>query len=268
VQMRPTVVGSMEHIALSYSFACPAEAKILSIQQQQDTVPHDQSQDNSLLPSQAPNQPDDSLEQILDIMEPFYEASHGPLQTPALSQPNTSLQTPAPSQPNTSLQGQQSAKQNNLGPARLSQKSDPVSGSGPKESGVMLGSGHESAQSRVDHVGFQAATQQSATRAQTSTVSGMQSDRQQSQDMHHNFSSAAAPVLSGDDRCNTAEQQACATDDGDFEQMMARFDELERQEAAQDSTVSAGMPSLKPDLCAQALSLQLIMLVSVPVSLP
>ena len=37
-------------------------------------------------------------------------------------------------------------------------------------------------------------------------------------------------------------QHACATDDGDFERMMARFDDLEKQEAAaQNGAVTAGL---------------------------
>ena len=36
-------------------------------------------------------------------------------------------------------------------------------------------------------------------------------------------------------------QRACATDDGDFERMMARFAELEKQEAAQSGKGSAGV---------------------------
>ncbi|KAA6424750.1 MAG: hypothetical protein FRX49_05417 [Trebouxia sp. A1-2] len=39
-------------------------------------------------------------------------------------------------------------------------------------------------------------------------------------------------------------QQACATDDGDFERMMARFAELEKQEAAQSGKGLAGSPGV------------------------
>lgn len=45
------------------------------------------------------------------------------------------------------------------------------------------------------------------------------------------------------DEQHAGQQQACATDDGDFERMMAHFDELERQEAAQSGGASAGIAS-------------------------
>lgn len=50
---------------------------------------------------------------------------------------------------------------------------------------------------------------------------------------------AAGGAAGGAEESNTLQQQACATDDGEFEKMMARFDDRERQEAAADGRASA-----------------------------
>ena len=43
-----------------------------------------------------------------------------------------------------------------------------------------------------------------------------------------------------DDSSASTAEQACTTDDGDFERMMARFDDLAKQEAADAALGAAG----------------------------
>ena len=50
---------------------------------------------------------------------------------------------------------------------------------------------------------------------------------------------AAGGAAGGAEEPKTLRQQACATNDGEFEKMMAKLDALERQEAAADGRASA-----------------------------
>lgn len=53
---------------------------------------------------------------------------------------------------------------------------------------------------------------------------------------------AAGGAVGGAEEPKTLWQQACATDDGEFEKMMAKLDALERQEAAADGrALAAGL---------------------------
>ena len=49
----------------------------------------------------------------------------------------------------------------------------------------------------------------------------------------------AVPSSADDSSASNAEQ-ACTTDDGDFERVMARFDDLAKQEAADEAVGTAG----------------------------
>ena len=53
---------------------------------------------------------------------------------------------------------------------------------------------------------------------------------------------AAGGAAGGAEEPKTLRQQACATDDGEFEKMMAKLDAIDRQEAAADGrALSAGL---------------------------
>ncbi len=76
----------------------------------------------------------------------------------------------------------------------------------------------------------------SAAQRQPSTLTGKHSGAEQGQ-----LKLSQQLEREGNQQEAAPRQQACATDDGDFERMMARFAELEKQEAAQSGKDLAGM---------------------------
>lgn len=79
----------------------------------------------------------------------------------------------------------------------------------------------------------------SDTQTHPSTLTGKHSNTEQGQlKLSHQLGRA------GIQQKAAPRQQACATDDGDFERMMARFAELEKQEAAQSGKTLAGSPGV------------------------
>ena len=82
-----------------------------------------------------------------------------------------------------------------------------------------------------------------AEQKQLSTLTGNHLGAEQNQKLSQRSD------ISGDQQAPAMRQQACATDDGDFERMMARFAELEKQEAAQSGKGLAGMQCTLSVLC-------------------
>ncbi len=90
------------------------------------------------------------------------------------------------------------------------------------------------AQSRLHLIGH--AVLPSYTQRQPSTLTGNDSGSEQGQ-----LKLSQQLDRAGNQQEAAPRQQACATDDGDFERIMARFAELEKQEAAQSGKDLAGM---------------------------
>lgn len=221
----------------------------------------DQPQDSIALPSQTPaSLQTDSLGQILDILEPFDESIHGPLQQPAPHQPDTLLQgqysnvqaqysnvqaspdaAEGPQQSSYTASGSRKSKPLHQPAPSFLQAEDvpraPQSATPSNNSHSQLHSAAAQPQSKFSSH----ARLNSEGQVQSKPHTGL-SKNELSPELSERFHSAddAQPMSADDKQSTAAQQQACVTDDGDFERMMARFDELEQQEAAQISSASAG----------------------------
>lgn len=212
----------------------------------------DQPQDSIALPSQTPaSLQTDSLDQILDILEPFDESIHGPPQQPSPHQPETLLQgqySNVQASPDAAEGPQQSSHT-----APGSRKSKPLHQPAPAflQAEDVLRAPQSATPSNNSQLHLAAAQPQSkfSSHARLNSEGQVQSKphtglskNELSPELSERFHSAddAQPMSADGEQSTAAQQQACVTDDGDFERMMARFDELEQQEAAQTSSASAG----------------------------
>lgn len=219
----------------------------------------DQPQDSIALPSQtSASLQTDSLDQILDILEPFDESIHGPLQQPAPHQPDTLLQgqysnaqaspdaAEGPQQSSHTASGSRKSKPLHQPAPSFLQAEDvpraPQSATPPNNSRSQLHSAAAQPQSKFSSHARPNSGGQDQSKPHTGLSNTGLSKNELSPELSERFHSAddAQPMSADGEQSTAAQQQACVTDDGDFERMMARFDELEQQEAAQTSSASAG----------------------------